>query len=135
MDSSELLQRGFAEWLPFRSETLRHVPERAGCYAFRSATAVSLKRGASDIQYFGRAMSDKPGPHHNLRHCLREYLHPGHVQKTRLRVRARAVEGNWQISWLQTAAPDQVECDLLRAFFAAHGQLPPENKAWPQNCR
>lgn len=134
MDSSDLLKLGFAGWIPFSGGALWHIPERAGCYAFRSATVVSLKRGSSDIQYLGRAMSDNPGPRHNLRHCLREYLHPGHDNKTRLRVRARAVKGNWQISWLQTAASDQVECDLLRRFFAAHRQLPPENRTWPKNC-
>jgi hypothetical protein len=126
MDSSDLRKHGFGVWFPFRDEALPNVPESAGCYAFRSAAAVTLKRGSSDVQ--GRSASNKPSPYHNLRHCLREYLHPGRDQKTRLRVRAQAVRGGWQVSWFRTTASDRVECDLLRRFFAAHSQLPPENK-------
>ena len=84
--------------------------------------------------YVGRAMSDKKGPYHNLRHALREYLHPGHSQRTKIRVGHRALEEGWEVSWMVTDLPDNTECELLRRFYREHHQLPQENKSWPPGC-
>lgn len=134
MDSEALRKIGFREWSPFQQGVEKMAPEVRGVYAFRSLTHVDLTVGSSDVMYFGRAMSCQKGPHHNLRHSLREYLHPGRTQRTKLRVGRKALAQRWEVSWIATSSPDQVECQMLGRFYEEHGQLPPENKIWPPGC-
>lgn len=137
MDSTTLLNLGFCEWEPFMKATVSAAPENKGVYAFRHSSPLDLTIGSSDITYIGRAMSDRKGPYHNIRHSLNEYLHPGRGStgnRTKQRVGGRALTEAWQVSWILTASPDQMECHLLRRFYYEHGQLPPENKRWPPGC-
>jgi len=125
---------GFREWKPFKLGVERVAPENKGVYAFRARENVGLIRGSSDLVYIGRAMSDRKGPYHNLRHSLREYLHPGRSQGTKIRIHNAALAKGYEVSWMTANEPDQLECQLLRAFYTDHGQLPPENRAWPPGC-
>jgi hypothetical protein len=135
MDSTTLLRMGFCEWKPFKLGVQRLAPENKGVYAFRAPESVGLIRGSSDLVYIGRAKSDRKGSrYHNIRHCLNEYLHPGHLQSTRVRIRDAALALGYQVSWMTANQPDELECQLLRAFYANHGQLPPENLRWPEEC-
>lgn len=134
MDSTTLLEIGFCEWRPFAQVTVKAAPEDRGVYAFRSSSTSGLMTGSSDIVYIGRAMSDKKGAHHNIKHSLNEYLHPGRSNLTKKRVGDRALTQGWQVSWMLTASPDQMECHLLSRFYSDHGQLPAENKHWPPGC-
>jgi hypothetical protein len=134
MDSQSLTEAGFGNWLLFASGVEDQAPETSGGYAFRQSRPVKLLRGQSDIVYIGRAMSNLPGPHHNLRHALREYLHPGRSQKTKIRIGRRAIQEAWEVSWKVSDSPDSLECELLRRFYHEHGQLPPDNRAWPPGC-
>ena len=85
--------------------------------------------------YIGRAMSDMRGTrHHNIRHSLNEYLHPGHSNGTKRRAGGKVLAEGWQVSWMLTDSLDQMECHLLRLFYGEHAQLPPENKHWPPGC-
>ena len=134
MDSLTLRELGFSDWHRFTNGVENLAPESKGVYAFRRPASIQLRRGLSDLTYLGRAMSDLRGSYHNIRHSLREYLHPGHSQRTKIRVGHRALEEEWEVSWMFTDRPDNIECDLLRRFFRDHDQLPPENKSWPPNC-
>jgi hypothetical protein len=134
MDSTTLLRMGFCEWKPFKLGVQRLAPENKGVYAFRGPANIGLTRGSSDLVYVGRAMSDRRGRYHNIRHCLNEYLHPGHSQGTRIRIRDAALAFGYEVSWMTANQPDQLECQLLRAFHKDHGQLPPENRSWPPEC-
>lgn len=131
MDSNTFLSLGFCDWQPFQKGIEKLAPENKGVYAYRRLTSLNLKVGSSDIMYIGRAM----GTFHHIKHCLNEYLHPGRSNRTKLRIRQRALDERWQVSWLLTDSPDQMECDLLRRFYNEHGQLPEENRAWPPGCR
>ena len=133
MDSEALRKKGFCEWKPFQKGVERLAPENKGVYAFRGLARLSLALGSSDVMCIGRATSDRKGPYHNLRRCLRQYLHPGHLQRTRLRVGGKALTQGWEISWMVTDSPEEVERHLLRCFRADHGQLPPENRAGPSS--
>jgi len=134
MDSQTLRALGFSEWHRFASGVESLAPESKGVYAFRSSALAELRKGASDIMYIGRAMSDLRGPYHNIRHALREYLHPGRGQRTKLRVGHRAEEQEWEVSWMFAEHPDGAECELLRRFYREHNQLPQENRNWPPGC-
>lgn len=134
MDSNALLKLGFYEWKLFGKATIQKAPESKGVYAFRSSKRFNIRTGSSDITYVGRAMSDKKGAHHNIKHSLNEYLHPGHSNVTKRRVGEKALAEGWQVSWMLTGSPDQMECYLLRKFYYEHGQLPSENKRWPPTC-
>ena len=113
---------------------MKAAPEDRGVYAFRSSRTLSMMIGSSDIVYIGRATSDKKGAYHNIRHSLNEYLHPGKSNSTKKRVGERALAEGWQVSWMLTASPDKMECDLFRRFYSEHGQLPVENRRWPPGC-
>ena len=137
VDSTRLLKLGFHKWEAFEKTTIATAPENKGVYAFRGLSSLNLITGSSDITYIGRAMSDRKGAYHNIRHSLREYLHPGRGSKgnkTKQRVGERAPAEGWQVSWMPTPSPDRMECHLLRQFYHDHGQLPPENKRWPPAC-
>lgn len=134
MDSNMLLKLGFCEWKPFGKATIGKTPESKGVYAFRSSKPLDIRTGSSDITYVGRAMSDKKGAYHNIKHSLNEYLHPGHDNPTKKRVGEKALAEEWQVSWMLTDSPAQVECHLLRQFYHDHGQLPPQNRRWPEGC-
>lgn len=133
MDSTTLLNLGFCEWRPFK-KVIEMAPGNKGVYVFRSLSLLNLRIGSSDITYIGRAMSDRKGAYHNIKHSLKEYLHPGHGNRTKKRVGGKALAEGWQVSWMLTDSPDQMECDLLRRFYFDHGQLPAENKRWPSRC-
>jgi hypothetical protein len=134
MDSNTLLKLGFYEWKPFAKATIEKAPESRGVYAFRSLKPLNLRTDSSDITYIGRAMSDKKGAYHNIKHSLNEYLHPGHDNPTKKRVGEKALAEGWQVSWMLTDSPDHMECHLLRQFYHDYGQLPSENKRWPPEC-
>jgi hypothetical protein len=134
MDSNTLLQLGFCEWKPFKKGVEKLAPQNKGNYAFRSLVTLALKVGSSDMVYIGRAMGDRKGPYHNIQHCLREYLHPGHSQATKKRIGQKALTEGWEVSWIPNDFPDQLECQLLQCFYHHHEQLPPENKNWPPGC-
>ncbi len=133
MDSTTLLNLGFCERKPFKN-AIQTAPETKGVYAFRSLSSPNLRIGSSDIAYVGRAMSDRKGAYHNIKYSLNEYLHPGYGNQTKKRVGEKALAEGWQVSWMLTDSPDQMECSLLRRFYHDHGQLPPENKRWPPRC-
>jgi len=133
VDSITLLSLGFSEWRPFK-KGIQLAPENKGVYVFRSLTSLNLRIGSSDIVYIGRAMSDRKGAYHNVKHSLNEYLHPGHSNQTKMRVGQKALAEGWQVTWMLNDSPDQMECHLLRRFYYEHGQLPPENKHWPPEC-
>ena len=134
VDSNTLLSLGFCGWRPFQRGIEKLAPENKGVYVFRSVTSINLKIGSSDIAYIGRAMSDRKGAYHNIRHSLNEYLHPGYSNQTKIRVGQKALAEGWQVSWVLADSPDRIECQLLRRFYSEHGQLPVENKRWPQGC-
>lgn len=134
MDGNTLLDIGFCEWKPFERVTVKAAPEDSGVYVSRSSRALSMMIGYSDIVYIGRATSDKKGAHHNIRHSLNQYLHPGKSNLTKRRVGERALAEGWQVSWMLTTSPDSMECHLFGRFYGEHGQLPVENKRWPPGC-
>jgi len=133
VDGTALLSLGFCEWEPLR-KAVELAPEKKGIYVFRSLTSLNLRMGSSDITYMGRAMSDRRGAYHNIKHSLNEYLHPGYSNRTKKRVGQRALAEGWQVSWMLNDSPDRMECHLLRRFYYEHGQLPVENKRWPPGC-
>jgi len=130
MNSITLLNLGFCEWKSLEN-AIKSAPENKGVYAFRSSTSIPLTIGLSDIMYIGRAQSDSKGSH-TIKHSLREYKHPGHSQKTKIRVGQKALAERWQVSWMLADAPKQMECDLLQRFVCEHGEKPPENKSMPK---
>ena len=134
MNDKSLREMGFCEWKAFGLGVEKLAPERKGVYAFQGPGHVALKRGSSDIMYIGRASADRKGPYHNLRHCLREYLHPGHDQKNKIRIGEKALAGRWYVAWVLADAPNCLEARLLRRFREEHDQLPPENRRMPKLC-
>ncbi|MGA3406125.1 MAG: hypothetical protein ABSD49_10390 [Candidatus Bathyarchaeia archaeon] len=130
MNSATLNDLGFHSWRRFTVGVETHAPSTVGVYAFRSPTAIILVKDSSDIMYIGRAM----GVVHNLRHALELYLRPGPSQRTKIRVGRKALEEAWEVSWMENDFPADAECKLLKRFHSDHGQLPPENKMWPENC-
>ena len=133
MDGTTLLSLGFCEWRPFKKETIKIAPEHKGVYAFRSLTSLGLKVGSSDIMYIGRAKGEGKKTY-TIKRGLNQYLHPGHGNRTKIRVGQKAKDEGWEVSWMVTDSPDQMECHLLRQFYRDHGQKPPENRSWPEGC-
>jgi hypothetical protein len=107
--SQSLMEAGFRNWLLFAGGVEEQAPETSGVYAFRQSRPAKLARGQSDIAYIGRAMSSLPGPHHNVKHALREYLHPGRSQETKKRIGRRALQEAWEVSWMVSKSPDSLE--------------------------
>ena len=126
MDSRSFLQTGFVQWRRFEEGVERTAPQVKGVYAFRDPNQ-SISGGTSDIVYIGRAN----GAQHTLQHCLREYLHPGHLQRTKLRVKQSALEGLWEISWKETENAAELEGQLLRDFVRENGKRPRANRQTP----
>jgi hypothetical protein len=135
MTSDDLAAHGFERWRPFSRAgeytLLSAAPSAPGVYCMRSIRQnfVRKKRG-SDILYIGSA-ANRGG----LRGRLRQYLHPGHRQPTNLRMLARCGDSDeFEIAFTVTTTSDaakRLEADLLRAFLADHGELPPENRSLP----
>jgi hypothetical protein len=127
MDSSTLLQLGFCDWKLFQEGVQRLAPPRKGVYSFRSSNYVSLKKGRSDIMYIGRAN----GVYHHIQQSIRQYLHSGWDNATKIRVGDKASQNRWEVSWKQDESAKDAERLLLERFYNEHGQLPPENKQRP----
>src|SRR5437870_5447990 len=107
MNSAGLLHRGFSAWLRFNRANERQILEAAptepGVYCIRcTAEVFSFNKGQSDILYIGSA-ANRGG----IRTRLRQYLHPGHAQRTNLRMLARCGESDdYQVAFTVTSSAD-----------------------------
>jgi hypothetical protein len=127
--SADLLDYGFVVWYPFTIENektlLKLLPAAPGVYAVRCRKPSDIA-GGSDIVYFGKA-ANRSG----LRQRIRQYYHPGHANRTSLRIRALLTDcANFEISFVETAreAAEPLEKKLISKYKASHKNRPPWNK-------
>jgi excinuclease UvrABC nuclease subunit len=131
VNSSDLTKYGFGTWLPFsranEPNLLSLLPTRPGAYAIRRSTPFQRHVGLSDILYFGSAANAR-----GLKNRLRQYFHPGHLQRTNIRIlNLVGSSSDFEVSVAPTdCIPDAklLESMLLSDYETEHGELPPENK-------
>ena len=84
----------------------------------------------SDIVYFGKVTNAR-----GLRGRLTQYFHPGHLQRTNLRIQqiVKLAPGDFEVAWTSCEAEEarRLEARLIGEFVTAHGQLPPWNRSRP----
>jgi len=129
MNSATLLHLGFVTWHPLnlaaKKSLLALLPSRTGVYAIRSCNSQRVL-GPSDLVYFGKATNAK-----GLKRRINQYFHPGHGNRTSLRIRGEFAECiDFELSWIEFPAEQavKVEAQLIADYEKAHGALPPWNK-------
>jgi len=129
MNSEALGPFGFATWHPLNlsveKSLLALLPSRTGVYAIRCCNSQRVF-GASDLVYFGKATNAD-----GLKTRIRQYFHPGHGNRTSLRIRAEfACCTDFELSWIEFPAHQAVKAEalLIASYEKAHGALPPWNK-------
>lgn len=129
MNSTSLAPFGLTNWyalnLAAEKSLLAIVPSRAGVYAIRCCNSQRIC-GPSDLVYFGKATNAA-----GLKTRIRQYFHPGHGNRTSLRIRAEFANcSDFELSWIEFQADQagRVESLLIASYEKAHGGLPPWNK-------
>jgi hypothetical protein len=131
MKSSDLSSYGFGVWLPFskvgKPQLIAALPSRPGVYAIRWCREFVRKKGTSDILYFGKGTNQQ-----GIKHRIRQYFSPGHLQRTNLRLLALAGDScEYELAFVETTTGSgavALEATLLEKYEQDHGELPPENK-------
>jgi hypothetical protein len=119
----------------WQSELLLRVPADPGVYVIRWQTPHPRVRGASELVYIGSAINAQ-----GLRMRLRQYFHPGHLQKTNLRIQELVgVSTDYEVSFAvcpSAGSARPLEADLLARYEDDHGELPPQNRRrWHRDKR
>jgi excinuclease UvrABC nuclease subunit len=131
MKSSDLSSYGFSAWLSFskagKPQLIASLPSRPGVYAIRWCREFVRKKGTSDILYFGKGTNQQ-----GIKHRIRQYFSPGHLQKTNLRLLALIGDSSdYELAYVETKSGAEaigLEATLLEKYEEEHGELPPENK-------
>jgi hypothetical protein len=132
MNAIDLTNRGFGIWASFaracERDLLAGLPIAPGVYVILLPTEQPRRHGHSDIGYIGRAVNQN-----GVRGRVRQYFHPGPTQSTNIAMRQRlsAPDCALRLGFITTdtsATAKRLESDLLIAFEAEHGELPPFNR-------
>ena len=99
MNSAGLRAFGFSTWHPLNlsaeKTVLASLPSRTGVYAIRCSNA-QRAFGPSDLVYFGKATNAD-----GLKRRTTKYFHPGHGNRTSIRIRAAfAACTDFKLSWI-----------------------------------
>jgi excinuclease UvrABC nuclease subunit len=126
MNSSQLTQKGFSEWIPFTEENVEKAPRKPGVYILRKAHGLVFGRlrGKSDILYIGSTEAQS-----GLKHRLKQYFHPGPTQWTNKRINKLLEKYEMEIAWCPCDEPSNLEHQLLTQYLEEHDELPPLNHA------
>lgn len=105
-------------------KALSSLPESKAVYAIFGDGEVRYPAGSSNIVHIGSATNNFGG----LRMRIRQYLHPGHLQRTNLRILDFIIRhGHVGLAWM--SIPDsetalRLERTLLYDFRMEHGAEP-----------
>jgi excinuclease UvrABC nuclease subunit len=129
MNSAMLIPLGFGPWHPLNllaeKALLASLPARTGIYAIRCSNP-KRNLGPSDLVYFGKATNAD-----GLKRRIRQYFHPGHGNRTNIRIRAEFSSCmDFEVSWIELPVDQaaKIEALLIANYEKGHGALPPWNK-------
>jgi len=133
MQSSNLTNYRFLDWLPFSTETQNQLipalPSKIGVYVIKYKSEFGRFIGESDIVYIG-STTNKGG----LKARIRQYFHPGPTQLTNIRINemlSRKI--GFSISFKTTFTKEEAretENLLLGMYYQDHLELPPQNRRY-----
>lgn len=131
MEKRELEAIGFVGWEPFslqnEKQLLQSLPAVFAVYSIVFTERCARENSCSDIAYIGKATNQK-----GLRHRIRQYFHPGHSNRTNIRLKEH-MKSNLLMSlgYLVCQSSEQashIESDLLLRYEKEHKELPLFNK-------
>ena len=129
MNSATLSSFGFASWHPLNlsaeKSLLAIIPSSTGVYAMRCRNSQRIC-GPFDLVYFGKATNAD-----GLKTRVRQYFHPGHGNKTSLRIGAEFANcADFELSWIEFPSDRAVKVEtlLIASYEKQHGALPLWNK-------
>lgn len=127
MDSNQLVNFSFNIWYPFTKISINDAPRKIGTYVIRMRNGKPFwrLRGSSDIIYIGKT-EGKKGIYERL---LAYFRKPGRTNFTNQRIIKMAKKYEFEISWVQTDKPQDLEMRLLRIYEEDHDELPPLNRS------
>jgi len=126
MDSTQLVKFSFDKWNPFIRTSINDAPRKNGTYIIRikNGKPFGRLRGCSDLIYIGKT-EGKNGIYGRL---LAYFRKPGRTNFTNQRIIKFAKKYEFEISWVPTDKPQDLEMRLLKIYEEDHDELPPLNR-------
>lgn len=126
MDSNQLVKFSFNTWYPFNKTSIYNAPRKTGTYVIRIKNGKPFGRlkGCSDIIYIGKT-EEKKGVYNRL---LAYFRKPGRTNLTNIRIIELAKRYEFEVSWVISEKPSDLEMRLFNKYEEDHDELPPANR-------